>query len=974
MPRIWLILCAGLFAAGASLAEDAPRRPGKRPAAQAGSQAADNPRDTADEGGGSLMRLRQMAEATRGTPRELSVLGSLYTAERNAGNHGRAAQIRQQIFEHPGPGGGVRLNVHFHDAAYLANNADFKAARAQWDAGTAILAQLDPQAPPLRHYGPRYRSRQDWALAAILRAEGKATQAGEALDRALASNEQDLIYFRDGAGKEQLTAERELRAAEGDRANLLSEAISQHINAGRSGAAELVALDWIQAARAAGKERQLTSALKRHGDVLLAGARFAKALARFDEVLARQGEKGLDETSVPGLRTRRSRAQALMGLGRWSAAYDEFRDLEVATRNNPAARAVLRGGIDRALIRVMVNKPVEAERIIDGAVANNRGNYGPDHPHTVLAEGIKALMLARFGRDTLALPLFRRYVDTWGYSLASADPALEESAIAQLRHRAILEGYLAALARRTGADTTAVGEAFRVADALRAGHVQQAVTAAAARANVTDPALAKLVREDQDLGHAAAALYRALGESDEDRPGKNETGNAVSTADIGQRLREIESRRAALQASIRQQFPDYAQLVRPTPPSPADVARHLAPHEALLSIATTADAAYIFAVTADGRAQLHVAPVGEAQLADLVRRVRTALDIGDTPLERLPAFDVAASHEIYQTLLAPLQPIWSPARHLIISAAGSLGQIPFALLAERPDVPPAATPPFAEYAQVAWLARRYAISHIPSAAALLALRRLPAAKEGRQPFVGFGDPDFGGSKLPASGSRRSVRRATDDKPDSAVSLLTAYRALAPLPDTREEILSLARTFGTSSASTYLGQAASRANVLGSVVAQKTVVAFATHGLQPGDLPGLDQPALAMAVASNATDSPLLTLTDVLGLKLNADWVILSACNTAGADSEAAEALSGLGRGFFFAGARAILVTHWPVESESARRLVSATFARYVADPKLSRAEALRAAQVDLMQGSGTGYSLAHPLFWAPYALIGDGGR
>jgi CHAT domain-containing protein len=510
-----------------------------------------------------------------------------------------------------------------------------------------------------------------------------------------------------------------------------------------------------------------------------------------------------------------------------------------------------------------------------------------------------------------------------------------------------------------------------VADALRAGHVQQAVTAAAARANVTEPALANLVREDQDLGHAAAALYRVLGEAEDADEGGSD---APATDTIGQRLRDIEARRATLQAAIRQQFPDYAQLVRPTPPSPADVAQHLGAHEVLLSITTTAEAAYVFAVAADGRASLHVAPLGEAKLADLVRRVRAALDVGDVPLERHPAFDVAAAHELYKVLLVPLRAAWSPARHLIVSTSGSLGQIPFALLAERPDLAPAAGLPFAEYGQVAWLARHHAISHIPSAAALLALRRLPVAKPGRQPFAGFGDPDFGGARQAAGGSRRSVHRSADGGAAAEVSLLTAYRGLAPLPDTRDEILSLARTLGAPAASTYLGQAASRSNVLASAVREKAILAFATHGLQPGDLPGLDQPALAMAMGRDDEAPPLLTLTDVLGLKLNADWVILSACNTAGAEGEAAEALSGLGRGFFFAGARAILVTHWPVESESARMLVSATFARYAADPQLTRAEALRAAQLELMQGAGNGFSFAHPLFWAPYALIGDGGR
>jgi CHAT domain-containing protein len=126
---------------------------------------------------------------------------------------------------------------------------------------------------------------------------------------------------------------------------------------------------------------------------------------------------------------------------------------------------------------------------------------------------------------------------------------------------------------------------------------------------------------------------------------------------------------------------------------------------------------------------------------------------------------------------------------------------------------------------------------------------------------------------------------------------------------------------------------------------------------------------------------LLTLEDVLSLKLNAEWVVLSACNTAAGDGAGAEAITGLGRAFFYAGSRALLVTHWPVETVSARKLVTDIFARYAADPSLSRAEALRQAMLALMQDgqreAATGehaFPYAPPRFWAPYALVGDGGR
>ncbi len=172
----------------------------------------------------------------------------------------------------------------------------------------------------------------------------------------------------------------------------------------------------------------------------------------------------------------------------------------------------------------------------------------------------------------------------------------------------------------------------------------------------------------------------------------------------------------------------------------------------------------------------------------------------------------------------------------------------------------------------------------------------------------------------------------------------------------------------------LGARATRQSVLeaskAGTLAKKRVVVFATHGLLAGDLPNLNQPALAMAANADPNASPLLTLEDVLGLKLNADWVVLSACNTAGADGRAQEAMSGLARGFFYAGSRSLLVTHWSVESQSAMLLTTNTFEAYAKNPAITRAEALRQAMLKVMASK----DYQHPAFWAPYALVGEGGR
>jgi CHAT domain-containing protein len=168
------------------------------------------------------------------------------------------------------------------------------------------------------------------------------------------------------------------------------------------------------------------------------------------------------------------------------------------------------------------------------------------------------------------------------------------------------------------------------------------------------------------------------------------------------------------------------------------------------------------------------------------------------------------------------------------------------------------------------------------------------------------------------------------------------------------------------------------------LSDRRVVAFATHALLPGDLDGLNQPALALSSPSVTQDADdgLLTAEEILKLNMNADWVVLSACNTGAADGAGSEAVAGLGRAFFYAGTRAILVSMWPVETTSARKLTTALFRYQRKDQKLSKAYAFRKSMLDLIMGPGLRddggnkiiASYAHPLFWAPFILMGDSGR
>jgi CHAT domain-containing protein len=214
---------------------------------------------------------------------------------------------------------------------------------------------------------------------------------------------------------------------------------------------------------------------------------------------------------------------------------------------------------------------------------------------------------------------------------------------------------------------------------------------------------------------------------------------------------------------------------------------------------------------------------------------------------------------------------------------------------------------------------------------------------------------------------------------------SAGLAMLPrLPDTADELKSIATALEADPSKVlYLGKQANEKLVKSLDLSGFKTVAFATHGLVPGDLNGLLQPALALSApeVSDSDGDGLLTMEEILALKLDADWVVLSACNTGTGAGAGAEAASGLGRAFFYAGTRAILVTNWSVHSASARDLVTDLFRRQAADTAIPRSEALRQAMLALIDGKGftdengqSLFSYAHPLFWAPYSIIGDGGR
>ena len=275
----------------------------------------------------------------------------------------------------------------------------------------------------------------------------------------------------------------------------------------------------------------------------------------------------------------------------------------------------------------------------------------------------------------------------------------------------------------------------------------------------------------------------------------------------------------------------------------------------------------------------------------------------------------------------------------------------------------------------------------------------PDAVDTRHAFIGFGDPgahpivwlglhfeQMSGRELEVAAAESGTARSAGDLETAGTFMrggiadVAALKSrLCPLPDTAFELRCVARSLGATDDDLVLGKDMTELRVKHMALDRYGVVHFATHGLLAGETAQLAkqkaEPALAFSPPDTATeeDDGLLTASEVAGLKLDADWVVMSACNTASGAEPGAEALSGLAKAFFYAGSRALLVSHWPVNSYAATMLTSRTFAEMKKDTSIGRSEAFRRAMLALMSDKYRPWA-AHPSIWAPCIVVGEAER
>ena len=571
------------------------------------------------------------------------------------------------------------------------------------------------------------------------------------------------------------------------------------------------------------------------------------------------------------------------------------------------------------------------------------------------------------GRNAQAMQEFRtaidRYRDTRGSLGSSADYAsvyldlLIAQAKADPSHAADYDQQFATAVQSLGGAATA-----------------RAVAQLSARLDKGGSAAAVLIREFEDTQRRVRVKESVIAQMQSDNT-YTPAIKAVSDAE----LKTLKDQEASLEQQVSAVDPHYGQMVA-TDVSLKDLQGVLRPGELYIKVILLAGQGYALAISPDAVTPYKIG-IGRAGAAALVQALRKPFETEGY----LPSYNVEKSYTLFKTLFGPVQDQVLSAKHIVYDPDPAILSLPIAalatdqasvdLIAARRAAIKAKGEGVLSYDGVRWLGQSADMSLVVSSAGFVQARSFPASA-GKHAFLGLGD-----SAPPSptdANAYASITLGGKADADICQATVSGLLTLKPLKEARVELQSVGASIDAADSQLVTGADFTDAALAGRTdLNQYRVVYFATHGLLPKPGSCLPQPSLLTSVGAGPDDDGLLTASDIANLRLDADLVVLSACNTGGGagvdtgDSTglggAGEALSGLTIAFIHAGARSLLVSHWDIDSQATVRLMTSMFASHAP----TQSGALREAAMAMMSSKD---QYSHPYYWAAFTVIGDGAR
>ncbi|UZW57587.1 CHAT domain-containing protein [Sphingobium sp. JS3065] len=604
----------------------------------------------------------------------------------------------------------------------------------------------------------------------------------------------------------------------------------------------------------------------------------------------------------------------------------------------------------------------QAERDLNQALTL----LGAQYPETVALNGARARLgafLVRRGRDEDALKIYRGIMASTMENRATLTGMANQ-----------LQPYFNLLARDIPNRPELTADLFAASQMLLRPGAADTLEQLSRELSAGDGDAARLFRQSVSLSRDIERGRIALAQLRQAAEGQQALlpDVAQAQADIDQLAADQANTLAALAA-----YPQY-RAVSPQGLTLAEMQATLKPGEGYYKLAQLGDALYALWIDGAGTTGYRLAD-SASDVARKVAALRETISIEVNGVQTTYALDVPVARSLYLDLFGPVEQRLAAVRHLIFEPDGAMLQLPVNLLIAGQAGVDAYEARIAkggdefDFRGIDWLGRDHAVSTALSARAFRDAR-LAAASSAAQSYIGFGDNAPLSGPVLAASSRGTLANGAAD--DCGWSPLQWNR---PIPAT--ELREAAQAIGGRGSEIVTGAAFTDEAVMGrSDLDTFRILHFATHGLVTPPHPGCPaRPALLTSFAPDRKSDGLLQFGEIFDLRLNADLVVLSACDTAGAAgvettraaglSGGGGALDGLVRAFIGAGSRAVIASHWPAPEDyhATERLMGGLFAAGADQPV---AEALRNAQLKLMDDPET----SHPFYWSGFAIIGDGAR
>jgi CHAT domain-containing protein len=595
----------------------------------------------------------------------------------------------------------------------------------------------------------------------------------------------------------------------------------------------------------------------------------------------------------------------------------------------------------------------QAKRFLEAALEGTKFASGEDSDDAVLLLVDLSTVEQRLGNNSAALEHLRMALKM--VSSKSEDeillPAGRTIELVNARERASMAAivHLSGLSHdelQSVADREAL--LFGAFHLLRRSFAEGSIAAAAIRKAQVDPVLSKEMESYQTTAKELAGLRAAYARLD----------STIATSTTAPLMKGIEEKKAAVAAMrtrISAAIP-RASLAFSQGQTFDSVVQVLGAEEAIVQFAFDDEKGFVLLTTKNEQFLRPLARQRADLMADVKRLiVANSFQIVGKKIRTRP-FPLELAHSIYENLLGPVRGPLEETRRLFIVADGPLEGLPFGALLRSQASP---TTKVEQYGQLNWLARRLELSYLPSAAALHTLRQ-SGATSAKRLLLGIGGP-----KGVAARVGPQMRGSFVDHGDASPT-----PKMAPdLSIAQDELTTIGRLIDPKRSTLYLGSRATKASLLGTALQNYKVIVFATHGYLASAMKEAGEPSLLLSSPPGKTGPSYLVASEVASFRLDANLVVLNACDTAGPDGlPGADALSGFASAFFFAGARSVIVSLWPVYNPVAQSISVELFRVAKSSSPISGANALRSASMKVL----TRKEFRHPAFWASYILVGDG--